>query len=142
MLFKQVQILLPLLAGLTLVAAPTQGAEPTEGMRMMARMTVILEAHDQKAYCAEMQTAPYADYMTRVCQSAVQNRLKKREDYSAVNIAVLIKSDNKQCLAMPKAEFDKTVLRSREVSESVIKDMVAQGVDAEKLLQEERAKKH
>ena len=105
-------------------------------------MTVILEAHDQKAYCAEMQTAPYADYMTRVCQSAVQNRLKKREDCSAVNIAVLIKSDNKQCLAMPKAEFDKTVLRSREVSESVIKDMVAQGVDAEKLLQEERAKKH
>jgi hypothetical protein len=142
MILKQVQIVIPLLASLILATAPAQSAEPTEGMRMMARMTVILETHDQKAYCAEMQTAPYADYLTRVCQSAVQSKLKKPADCSPVNIALLIKSDSKQCLAMPPAEFEKTVLRGREISESVIKDMLAQGVDAEKLLQEERAKKH
>ena len=142
MFFKQMQIVIPMLASLTLATTSAQSAEPTEGMRMMARMTVILEAHDQKAYCAEMQTAPYADYLTRVCQSAVQSNLKKPEDCSPVNIALLIKSDNKQCLAMPKAEFEKTVLHGRELSESVIKDMVAQGVDVDTLLKEERAKRH
>ena len=129
-----------LITGMSLATTPVLGAEPTEDMRTFVRMFAALEARDHKGYCAAMHGAPYAGYLDRVCQSAVQNKLKKPEDCSPERITQQVKVDTAQCLAMPAAEFEKTALRGREASKAFVKQMTAQGVDGDKLLQEERAK--
>jgi hypothetical protein len=129
-----------MITGMPLATTPVLGAESTEDMRTFARMFTTLEARDLKGYCAAMHGAPYAGYLDRVCQLAVQNKLKKPEDCSPESIAEQVKIDNGQCLAMPAAEFEKTALRGREASKAFVKEMAAQGVDGDKLLQEERSK--
>lgn len=141
MFSSRAQFVFSILVGMLLTTTTAQGVEPTEDMRTLARMFATLEARDLKGYCTEMHGAAYAGYLSRVCQSAVQNKVKKPEDCSPENIAQLIKDDKEKCLAMPPAEFEQKVLRGREGKEAFIKDMAAQGVDGEKLLQEERAKK-
>lgn len=141
MSYRRALMVFLMVAGPPFAVASVWGAEPTETMRTMARMTVILEAHDLKGYCTEMHTAPYAGYLTRVCQSAVQNRLTQPEDCTPEKIAQQVKVDNEQCLAMPPAEFEKKMLDGRKVKETLIKQMQEQGIDGEKLLQEERAKR-
>jgi len=123
-----------------LVVPVAKGAEPTDDMRTAARVFATLEAGNLKGYCATMTGPPYVDYLNRVCQSAVQNRMKKLEDCSPENIARQIKTDQGQCLAMPAAEFEKTVLRGQEGSKAFVKQLAAQGVDGERLIREERAK--
>jgi hypothetical protein len=125
-------------AVLSLAAVPVQSAEPTETMRTMARTFAALEARDQKGYCAAMHGASYAEYLNRVCQSAVQNRLKKPEDCSPENTARELKADTDKCLAMSAAEFEKKVLDGREGSKAFFKEMAAHGVDGEKLMQDAR----
>jgi len=120
---------------------PALSAEPTEEMRMFARMFETLEARDLKGYCAAMHGEPYAGYLGRVCESAVQNNLKKPEDCSQQSIAQQVKTDAAKCLAMPPAEFEKTVLRGVDASKTFVKQMATQGVDGEKLLQDERTKR-
>ena len=127
-----------LITGMFLAAPPVMGAEPTETMRTFARMFATLEARDLKGYCTAMHGAAYTSYLERVCQSAVQNRVKNPEDCSPENIAQQIKSDHEQCMAMPAAEFEKTMLRGREGGQAFLKELAAQGIDGEKLLQEER----
>ncbi len=129
-----------LVAGMSLATAPVQSAEPTETMRTFARMIATLEARDQKGYCAAMHDAPYVGYLSRVCLAAVQNSVKKPEDCTPARIAQQVEADTEQCLAMPAAEFEKTALRGREGTKAFVTEMTAQGVDGEKLLQEERAK--
>lgn len=129
-----------LITGACLATTPVIGAEPTEEMRTFARMFATLEAGDLKGYCAAMHDAPYAGYLNRVCESAVQNKLKKAEDCSQENIARQVKTDAEQCLAMPAAEFEKKVQRGAEASQSFVRQTAAQGIDGEKLLQEERAR--
>lgn len=142
MFSSRAQFVFSILVGMLLTTTTAQGVEPTEDMRTLARMFATLEARDLKGYCMEMHDAPsYTDYLSRACQSAVQNKLKQPEDCSPENIAQLIKADKEKCLAMPAAEFEKTMLRGREGSEAFIKDMAAQGIDGERLLQEERARK-
>jgi len=131
-----------LITSISLATTPVLGAEPTEDMRTFARMFATLEARDHKGYCAAMHGAAYAGYLNRVCQSAVQNNLKKPEDCSPEHMTRQLKVDSDKCLAMPAAEFEKTALRGREGSKTFVKQMSAQGVDGEKLLQEERAKTH
>jgi hypothetical protein len=126
-------------AGMSVAALPAPAAEPTEEMRTFARMFATLEARDLKGYCAAMHGAPYAGYLSRVCKSAIQNKLKKPEDCSQESIAQQVKADAGQCLAMRAGEFEKKVQRGAEASQSFVKQMTAQGVDGEKLLQEERA---
>jgi len=128
------------LAALSLATTHAMGAEPTEDMRALAAMLAALDAQDQNAYCKTMQAEPYAGYLGRVCQSAVQNKLKKAEDCSSEHIAQQAKSDNQQCKKMTRADFDKIALRSREAVKTFIEQARAQGVDGEKLLQSERAK--
>ena len=129
-----------LIIGMLLATPPALGAEPTEDMRAFARMFAALEARDLKGYCTAMHDAPYAGYLTRVCQSAVQNKLKKPEDCSQESIAQQVRNDNQQCLAMPTAEFEKTAQRYPEAREKFLKEATAKGIDGDKLLQEERAK--
>lgn len=131
-----------MITGLSLATTPALGAEPTEDMRTFARMFATLEARDHKGYCAAMHGAPYVGYLNRVCQSAVQNKLKKPEDCSPEHMTRQLKLDADKCLAMPAAEFEKTAFRGREGSKALVKQMTAQGIDGEKLLQEERAKIH
>ena len=131
-----------LITGMFLAAPPVMGAEPPETMRTVARMFATLEAGDLKGYCTAMHGASYAGYLERVCQSAVQNKVKKPEDCSQENIAQQVKIDAGQCLAKPAAEFEKTMLRGREGGQAFLKELAAQGIDGEKLLQEERAKIH
>ena len=108
-------------------------------MRTFARMFATLEARDLKGYCAAMHGAAYAGYLSRVCESAVQNKVRKADDCSRESIAQQVKADAGQCLAMPAGEFEKKVQRGAEASQSFVKQITAQGVDGEKLLQEERA---
>jgi hypothetical protein len=131
-----------LAAGLSLASAPIHAADPTKDMRTFARMFAMLEARDHKGYCAAMHGDAYVGYLNRVCQSAVQNRLKKPEDCSSENIARQLKADADKCLAMPATEFNQAVLRGREGSKAFVEQMTAQGVDGEKLLREEQAKMH
>ncbi len=136
------RIAFSILVVMLLATTSAQGAEPTEDMRTMARMLAALEARDLNGYCADIHDAPpYAGYLSRVCQYAVQNKLKQPEDCSPGNITLQIQADRKACLAMTPEEFEKTALRWREGIDSFIKGMAAQDIDGEKLLQEERARK-
>lgn len=124
--------------GVFLVVTPVFGAEPTEEMRTLARMFTTLEARDLTGFCTATHAKPYAEYLTRVCQLAVQHKLKQPEDCSPDRIAQEVKTDMAQCLAMPAAEFEKMVLRGRDGSATVFKDLAAQGIDVPKLLDEAR----
>lgn len=137
---KRIRIVLAVpLCGLFLAAA-SLAAEPNEDMRMFARLFAALEARDIEAYCTTMMHgAAYPGYMNRVCQSAVQNKMKKSEDCSPENVAEQIKADTTRCQAMAAAEFEAIAQRSSEAREKFIKDAKAKGVDGEKLLREERA---
>lgn len=127
--------------GMLLATGPATSAEPTEEMRTFARMFTSLEARDLKGYCTAMHGAPYAGYVGRVCQSAVQNKVKKPEECSEDSIAQQVKADAAKCLAMPPDEFDKAVARGAEGSKAFLQRAASQGVDGEKLLKDERAKR-
>jgi hypothetical protein len=128
-------------AGLTLAAPLALAADPTEAMRTFARIFATLEARDLKGYCAAMHGAhSYVDYRTNVCQSAVQNKVKKPEECTPESVAQQIKADTDKCLAMPADEFEKTVQRGGEASKAFVKQTASESVDGEKLLREERAK--
>lgn len=131
-----------LLAVCSLLACPMSalGAEPDVDARSVVRIFAALEANDLKGYCALSQSDSYVVYITRVCQSAVQNKLKQPEDCSRENIAQQAKADMAQCLAMPSAEFEKKVRKGREGKDALFKALSARGIDGEKLLQEERRK--
>lgn len=130
-----------LITGISLATPPALGAEPIEEMRTFARMFTSLEARDLKGYCTAMHGAQYAGYLGRVCQSAVQNRLKKQEDCSQEQLAQQVKADAAKCLAMPLADFDKAVARGAEGSKAFVKQAASLGMDGEKLLNDERAKR-
>jgi hypothetical protein len=99
-------------------------------------MFAALDARDLQGYCKSTFTAPYADYLNRVCQSAIHNKVKNLEDCSHEKIAEQVKTDAAQCLEMPTAEFDATVLRAQQGRKAFITEMNAQGIDAEALIQE------
>ena len=126
--------------GFTLLNQTAFGADITDDMRLMARVYATLEARNQKAYCSAMHGVAYVDYLNKVCQSAVQNKVKKSDECSQERIAQEVKADTGKCLAMPPAEFEKTALRGDEGSKGFVKKMAEQGVDGKKLLQDERAK--
>lgn len=127
--------------GISLATPPVRAAEVTEEIHTFARMFATLEARDLTGYCAAMHGAPYIGYLNRVCQSAVQNKVKNLDDCSHEKIAQQVKSDAARCLAMPAAEFDATVRRRQEGRKVFISEMKNQGVDAEALIQAERAKR-
>ena len=104
-------------------------------------MFTSLEARDLKGYCTAMHGAQYAGYLGRVWQSGVQNKVKKPEACTQDSIAQQVKADAVKCLVMPPAEFDKAVARGAEGSKAFVKQAASQGVDGEKLLKEERAKR-
>lgn len=130
-----------LAAGMLLATGPAASAETTEEMRTFARMFTSLEARDLKGYCTAMHGPQYAGYLGRVCQSSVQNKMKKPEECSPDSIAQQARAEAAKCLAMPPAEFDKAVARGVEGSKAFVKQMASQGVDGEKLLKEERARR-
>ena len=127
--------------GICLASPPALGAEATEEINTFARIFATLEARDQTGYCAAMHGAPYVGYLNRVCQSAVQNKVKILDDCSHEKITQQVNSDTAQCLAMPAAEFDATVRRRQEGRTVFISEMKKQGVDGEALIQAERAKR-
>lgn len=127
--------------GMLIANRPAMSAEITEEMRTFARMFTSLEARDLKGYCTVKHGSEYAAYLGRVCQSAVQNRLKRPEECSQNSIAQQAKDEAAKCLAMPPDEFDKAVARGSEVSKAFVKEMASQGVDGEKLLKDEREKR-
>lgn len=134
-----------LIISTSLATPPVLGAEPTEEMRQAARLVVRVEEpmakRDLKGYCAATYGSPdYAGYVVRACQSMVKNNLKKSEDCSETNIRQEVRKDSDRCLAMSDGEFDKEMLTQRRGRENFTKIMTEKGVDAEKLLQEERAK--
>ena len=131
-----------LITVLSLATTPTLGAEPTEDIRTFARIFATLDAHDLKGYCTEMHAAPYTGYLSRACQSAVQNKIKKPEDCSQDKISEQIRIDTEQCLAMSADKFEETMLHGRVSRKEFVEKMAAQGIDGEKLLQDERAKIH
>ena len=134
-----------LITGLSLATPPAQGAEPDADMRAGARLLVSLEGpmakRDLKSYCAARNGSPeYAGYVMRACQAFVKNNLKKTEDCSEAAVGQEIRKDTDRCLAMSDGEFDKEMLTQRRGRENFTKRMKENGIDGEKLLQEERAK--
>jgi len=73
---------------------------------------------------------------------SVQNNVKKPEECSQEGLTQQARADTDKCLAMPASEFEKVVLRGAEASKGFVKQTAAESVDGEKLLQEERAKRH
>ena len=116
----------------------TLAADPTADMRALARTFASLEANDLKGFCAAMHGPAYADYLSRVCQSAVQHKLKQSDACTPELIVQEAKADKEQCLQMPAAEFEEKVRVGRKRIKTFIEDMTAQGVDGEKLLHDER----
>jgi hypothetical protein len=135
-------VLASMAAVLAFCMTPALSAEPTADMRTFARMFATLEAGDQNGYCTAMHGAPYMDYLNQVCQSAVQNRLKKPEDCTPDYMTRQVKADTDKCLEMPATEFEMKKHSGRDASKMFVEQMKAQGVDGEKLLQEARTQKH
>ena len=122
-------------------AAPCLGAKPTEETSTLARTFAALESHDQKWYCESKLSAPYADYLSRVCASAVQNKVKASEDCSREALAEQARKDASQCLAMSAAEFNATVERGKEGRKAFVTEMKAQGIDGEALIKQASARR-
>lgn len=130
-----------LTAGLAVATPLAGGAEPTEELRTFARMLTALEARDLKGFCTAMHRTPaYAGYLSRACQSGVQNKVRKPEECAPEGIARQVSADLEKCLAMPADEFEKQVQRGGEARKAFVKQAAADSVDGEKLLQDERAK--
>ena len=129
-----------LFAWMSLAALPALGAEPTEDAQTLAGMFAALDARSKPGFCLSKDGPPYVDYLTRVCQSAVQNRLKSPEDCSREKVALQVKNDTAQCLAMSTAEFDATVVRGKEGRKAFVREMEARGIDGDALIQAEREK--
>lgn len=125
-----------LLAGMALAA----GAEPSEDMRVMARMLALLEARNLNGYCREMQSAPYADYLGRVCQYAARLKLKKPEECTSESVHREANAEVAKCMAMPADEFENKIILGEKAAKEFIAQMREQGVDVETLMQQERAK--
>lgn len=130
-----------LFAWMSLAALPALGAEHTEEAKTLAGMFAALDARSKSGFCLSREGPPYVDYLTRVCQSAVHNRLKSPEDCSREKIALQVKKDTAQCLAMSADEFDATVVRGKEGRKAFVGGMKAQGIDGEALIQEARTKR-
>ena len=130
-------IVVPIVAGLAFATVPAQGAEATEDMRSMARMFKSLEARDQKGYCTAMHGPSYEGYLLKVCQAALKHNLKKPEDCSPESIQKERTADYAKCLAMPTAEFEQTVVKGREARKMFQERLAAQGINGEKLFQED-----
>jgi len=129
-----------LFAWMSLAALPAMGAEPTEEAQTLAAMFAALDARSKSGFCLTKDGPPYVDYLTRVCKYAVKNRLKSPEDCSSEKIALQVKNDITQCLAISVGEFEETVVRGKEARKAFIREMKAQGIDAEALIQAARAK--
>ena len=127
-----------LVAGMSLATAPVFGAEPTEDLQAMVRMFAALEARNQNAYCATMQSPAYTDYLSLVCRTNVKNRLKKSEDCTAERVALEVKASAEQCLALSPDELETVALRWQDSRKAVYEQMTAEGLDVEKLVREER----
>lgn len=82
--------------------------------------------------------APYVAYLNRICQSAVQNRLKTPDDCLHAEMARQVNDDAKHCLEMPPAAFDATVVRGQAAREVFLTEMKAQGINGVALIQAER----
>lgn len=114
-----------------------EATQPTQDMRDLARLYATLDARDQVGFCIQMQTPAYAGYIGRACELSVRNRLKRPEDCTPENTAKQTKADEKECLAMKPAEFEEKIKRALESKAVFLKEMAEQGIDGEKLLQEE-----
>ncbi len=143
MIIKTLGSLVFLAIGLLFTTTPVLGAEPTEEMRAFAHLSALVETQDQKGFCTTVVAATsYADYVRRVCQLAIQNKLRKVEDCTPENIAREITTDTNRCLSMSAVEFKKSTAGWAELREDFIRRTKSKGIDGEKLLQEERAKLH
>lgn len=135
-----------LVTGMSLATLPALGAEPTEDMRVTARVLASQEApvakRDLKGFCAATYGSPdYAGYSARACQLWVKNNMKKPEDCTEVNIQQEIRKDTDRCLAMSDEDFDKQIVAQRKARAEFIAKMKEEGVDGEKLLQHELARR-
>lgn len=131
---------LTLVTGLAFAAPPLASAQQaTPEMRAFSRVLVALEANNQAAYCVALHDAPYIDYLARVCQAAVQNRLRNAEECLQERLLQEARASLSQCQAMPAAEFDKVVLRAAEARSMFMQEAKAQDIDAQKLLDDARA---
>lgn len=110
------------LVGLCAAATPAATAEPTDDMQTLAHMFVALERRDQGGYCAAMNSNPYAGYLGRACQSAVQNKLRKPEACSPDIIAREMSEDFAKCQATTATDFDKATLEAPGCSTLAIAD--------------------
>ncbi len=134
------------LATSMLLAAPgVWGAEPDQEMRKAAAMIASVEKpmakRDLKGYCAATRGSPdYPGYVARACQAYVKNNFKKAEDCSEANVKQEIAKDNATCLAMSPGDFDNEMATQRKGWERTFGSMKEKGVDADKLMKEERAK--
>ena len=129
-----------LVAGMSLATDPAFGEESPEDLQAMARLFAALEARNQKAYCATMQSPAYTDYLSRVCQTNVKNTLKKSEDCAAERVALEVKASAEQCLALSPDELEKVALRWQDSRKAVFEQMTAEGLNGEKLMREERSR--
>lgn len=66
--------------------------------------------------------------------------MKKPEDCTEANIQQEIWKDIDRCLAMSDDDFDKQILNQRKARAEFIAKMKEEGMDGEKLLQDELAK--
>lgn len=127
--------------GIASAAETTGSAEVRDSARMMAQIEASLDARDLKGYCAAtVGRADYTGYVERACQYGVKLKVKTLQDCEPARIAAEVEKDRAQCLAMSAAEFNETISRHFERRAEWIKIVSAKGVDAGKLLDEERAK--
>lgn len=133
-------VMVCLVASMSLATDPAFGEESPEDLQAMARLFAAVEARNQNAFCATMQSPAYTDYLSRVCQTNVKNTLKKSEDCTAERVALEVKANAEQCLALSPDEFEQMALRGQDSRKAFFEEMSAKGLDVETLVREERSR--
>ena len=134
------------LLGLGLQCCLAAGAEPTGYMRRTASTLASAEralAQDDVAgYCNAMYgSADYLRYVTNVCVSAARNKLREPKECTLEAAKLEASKDTAQCAAMGPPEVAAAKTKSRVARESFIQGVASKGVDGERLMQEELAKR-
>src|SRR6478752_4410689 len=125
-------------------SAPRPGPDTRNTARMMAQIEVAIERKDVKLYCeATVSNTEYQGTAALACLERAELKKGKLEDCTLRKIQDEVKKEQSQCLAMTPEQLAKKTSNfaaGRDKWIASVKKL--EGVDAAKLIQEERSIVH
>lgn len=116
-------------------ASPPELGEIERAAAVIATVEQSLEKGDLPGYCHGMySTDDYKQYLNRVCEAEVRNRLRNADGCTPQHAANQVSRDMAQCNAMTGSGFDAVKLKWRSARTEFIKTAASKGYDGEQIL--------